>query len=155
MEARRRRDTAPGRQIDVGAHVLAARAKSKIDSLRQNLSYVQDLNMHLVASLQKNGIRSERTVDTRFASPYVTSICLRDFSAHQLTDELSDNSICVSTGSACSSHNLKPSRVLTALGLSKCQINSTIRISFSEQNSRSEIDELVSVIRMLRSRISV
>lgn len=142
----------PGTSDDVGAHILACRAKSKIDSLKPNFAYLQDLNYYLLESLQKNELYAKRNVDANLASPYVTSLCLRDFSAHQLTDELSDHSICVSTGSACSSQNIKPSRVLTALGLSKSEINSTIRISFSEQNSRSEIDEFVAVIRMLRTQ---
>lgn len=45
-----------------------------------------------------------------------------------------ENMMCISAGSACRSLELKPSRVLKAMGLSDSDAYSSIRISFSEDN---------------------
>ena len=47
--------------------------------------------------------------------------------------------LCISAGSACRSHESKPSRVLLAIGLSEDDARSTVRISFSELNEVNEI----------------
>lgn len=62
--------------------------------------------------------------------------------------------IYTSTGSACSSHTLEPSHVLSALGLTRLQINSSIRISISKYTTKEEIDYLLEkldyVVKKLR-----
>ena len=57
---------------------------------------------------------------------------------------LEDKGFCVSSGSACSKG--KKSGVLQALGYSDKEADSAIRISFSHENSESEVKELVSAI---------
>ncbi len=57
------------------------------------------------------------------------------------------NKICSSTGSACSSHNLKPSHVLKAIGVSPMNLNSSIRLSLSKDNTEKEIDYVIETLR--------
>ncbi len=57
---------------------------------------------------------------------------------------LSEQDICVSTGSACMTG--EPSHVLKAIGLSDDEIDCSLRLSFNENNSFSEIDTIVKVI---------
>lgn len=47
--------------------------------------------------------------------------------------------ICVSAGSACQSHESKPSHVLTAMGLTAEEARSSIRVSFSRMNTVDEV----------------
>ena len=47
--------------------------------------------------------------------------------------------ICVSAGSACSSHSKHISSALVGFGLSETEADSTIRVSFSEYNTEDEI----------------
>ena len=59
---------------------------------------------------------------------------------------LSAEGICISNGSACSSHAKHPSRALTAFGLRQDEIECSIRVSFSAENTREEVDRFVEVL---------
>ena len=50
------------------------------------------------------------------------------------------NGIEVSTGSACSSGSLQPSSTLTAIGMDKEDMHSCIRMSFSGNETKEELD---------------
>ncbi len=47
--------------------------------------------------------------------------------------------ICVSAGSACSSASIKPSHVLTAMGLTEDEVRSSIRFSFGKNNTEADV----------------
>ena len=55
--------------------------------------------------------------------------------------------IAVSTGSACSSGSLETSHVLTAIGLPPEVAQGTIRFSFGTNNTKEEIDYVVSILK--------
>ena len=59
---------------------------------------------------------------------------------------LEDKGIYISAGSACSSHKRKPSATLSAMGMSNAQIENTVRISFSEENTFEEVDYCLEVL---------
>ena len=76
------------------------------------------------------------------ASPYINSFTIIGISAKDLITLLDMDGIQISAGSACSSGENKPSRVLKALGLSDSEARSTIRISIDENNDKEGIDYL-------------
>jgi cysteine desulfurase len=59
---------------------------------------------------------------------------------------LSSKGICVSSGSACSSHSQKTSSALLAFGLTPKAADCTIRVSLCRYNEKSEIDALVAAL---------
>lgn len=77
-------------------------------------------------------------------SPYINSFTIMGISAKDLITLLDMDGIQISAGSACSSGENKPSRVLKALGLSDAEARSTIRISIDENNDKEGIDYLCS-----------
>ena len=59
--------------------------------------------------------------------------------AESLVVLLGTRGICVSAGSACTSHEQKPSHVLTNVGLTEHNARESVRISFSRMNRLSEV----------------
>lgn len=62
--------------------------------------------------------------------------------------------ICASAGSACTSGSSKPSHVLSSIGLSDELAQSSLRVTFGEDNTKEDVDYLVEslceIIRKLR-----
>lgn len=58
---------------------------------------------------------------------------------------LDSNGICASAGSACRSHESKPSHVLTAMGLTADEARSSVRVSFSKYNTLDEADKAAEI----------
>jgi cysteine desulfurase len=84
-----------------------------------------------------NGNISERLCN-------ITNIC---FSKNDITKILLgiDNLI-VSNGSACSSATIQPSHVLTEMGLSVKEANSSIRFSLGKFNTLDDIEEAINIL---------
>lgn len=59
---------------------------------------------------------------------------------------LDTRGICVSAGSACTSHEAKPSHVLLALGIDEEDIRNSIRFSVSRMNTNKEIIQASKII---------
>lgn len=58
--------------------------------------------------------------------------------AETLVLAMDTRGVCISAGSACTSHESNPSHVLTALGLTDDEARSSVRISFSRMNTEEE-----------------
>ncbi len=61
--------------------------------------------------------------------------------------------IAASTGSACSAHDLKPSHVLTAMGIAPEIAHSSIRITLSKFTTHAEIEKLAKVLPPIVARL--
>lgn len=107
----------------------------KINSIREYaIEKIKELNKEIVLNLPEN------------AAPHIISITLPNIKSETMLHYLSGKGICVSSGSACSSHSNKPSATLIAFGLTPKQADCTIRISLSKYNEKSDIDILVSAL---------
>ncbi len=80
------------------------------------------------------------------ASPYIINLFVPSFMTSQtLVQHLSSNyGICISSGSACAKG--KKSHVLTAMKLGDSVIEHSIRISFSRNSTKEEVDALVKAL---------
>lgn len=72
------------------------------------------------------------------------------FDGKTFMEELDREGICVSMGAACAKGG--PSGTLRAMGLSESEERRTLRISLGTQNTRAEIDRLLSVLTKLFGR---
>jgi cysteine desulfurase len=66
---------------------------------------------------------------------------------------LNSKGIFTSTGSACSSHSLKSSHVLLALGKTPLQANSSVRFSISKYTTEGEIDLVIEELKKIVERL--
>ncbi len=78
-------------------------------------------------------------------TPYILSAAFTGLKSEVLLRFLSEKGIYVSAGSACSSKH-RENRVLKNFGIDDRIADSTLRISFCESNTESEVDELVTAL---------
>ncbi len=87
----------------------------------------------------------ERTQETRIVGnhkrkvPHINMFLVKDCSGESLVLEMDHRGFCISTGSACSSEKMEPSHVLLAMGISKKEAMSSVRISLSPYTTISEV----------------
>ena len=74
-------------------------------------------------------------------APHILPITLTGYKSEVVVRFLSDRGICVSSGSAC--HKGKPSHVFAALKRPKKELDGALRVSFSYDSSREDVDALV------------
>lgn len=79
--------------------------------------------------------------------PGNANISFKNVMGTKLLFELDKYGICASSGSACSTDNLEPSHVLTAIGLDNTLIEGTLRVSFGKDNSIEDVDYLVDKLK--------
>ena len=80
------------------------------------------------------------------ASDYIINVFIPSFMTSQtIVQHLSSEyGICVSNGSACAKG--KKSHVLTAMRLNDSVIDKSIRVSFSRDNTRDDVDAFVKAV---------
>ena len=92
--------------------------------------------------------------DLKHRLPHNLYMCFKGIQGESLMTLLDINKIQVSTGSACTSGDLAPSTTLQAIDINKEDINSCIRITFSGNETKDELDyvcmKLSSNVKLLR-----
>lgn len=76
-------------------------------------------------------------------SPHIISLTIPNIPAQELITLMDLDGVIVSAGSACSSGENIPSRVLKAIGLTDDEARSTIRISFDEYTTEKDVENLI------------
>ena len=80
-------------------------------------------------------------------------MCFKGVQGESLMILLDMNGIQVSTGSACTSNDLQPSSTLAAIGMDKEDINSCIRMTFSGNETKEELDYVCSKLKECVERL--
>ena len=124
------------------AATLASDAKP-----RAEVRALRDRFEALLASLDVtiNGARAERL-------PNTSSVMFRGGDAEGIVIALDLSGIAASTGSACSSGRVEPSKTLLAMGLTAEEAKSTVRFSLSRFTTPTEIDAVVAALTSTLSR---
>jgi len=91
--------------------------------------------------------------DDKKRTPNNLNIMFKNIEGEAILIELSEQGICVSTGSACSSNSLKSSYVLKSLKLDKNFLNSNIRFTLGKYNTKKEIDYTINVLKKTCKRL--
>ena len=70
-----------------------------------------------------------------------------------IVTELDEKGIYISTGSACAAKTLSPSHVLEAIGLNEIQRHGALQFSLSRQNSKKDIDLILTLLPNIVNRL--
>jgi len=107
---------------------------------KEDCKKMQKLKDYFIEKIEKdipevklNGSRKQRLCNN-------INITFKYIEGEALLLRLDDKGIAVSTGSACSSRELKPSHVLTAIGLHPAMAHGSIRFTLSRFTTKEELD---------------
>jgi cysteine desulfurase len=107
-----------------------------LNSLRDKLERTL---LELCPDTRVNGDRENRL-------PNTTNISFEYVEGEAILLRLNEYGICASSGSACTSGSLEPSRVLRAMGVPFTAIHGSIRFSLSRYNTEDEIDKVIEIM---------
>lgn len=115
-------------------------AKNNLESHINKLKELRDFYINQVEekieNIKLNGPRDNRL-------PGNANISFKGVNGSELLLKLDEKGICASAGSACSTGSSSPSHVLTSIGLDSKMAEGTLRVSFSEENSKEDVEYLV------------
>ncbi len=89
----------------------------------------------------------------RDSAPHIISLSVEGVRSEVLLHALEDRQIYVSAGSACSSNKPAKSSVLWAIHVKKEALESTVRISFSPENTLEEVNYCLDALKELVPRL--
>ena len=138
-----------GTQNVPGIIGLKKAAEITFSSREENYKYVEALKKYMIRRLEEiDNIRINSSMGENF-SPYILNVSFIGVRAEVLLHLLEDNNIFVATGSACTSKTsaVKGSYVIKSLGLTKDEVESAIRFSFSKFNTKEEIDKVIEILK--------
>ena len=120
-----------------------AAAAQEFGDLRKKLADVKALRDYTLSRLlELDGIVQNSPDD---ALPYIINVWTSYFRSETMRHYLSDNGVCISSGSACAKG--KKSHVLTAMGLDPKRTDTALRISFSSDSAQSDADALADALK--------
>lgn len=79
--------------------------------------------------------------------PYNLNISFEGIPGYLMVNELNDNNICVTTGSACGDITASPIDVFLENGLTSELAKTSIRITFGHENTVDEIKEVIDIMK--------
>ena len=112
-------------------------------NIDQSIARLCELREYLIERIKSDSVLSEISItDPQSHAPHILNITLPCIKSETALHYLSSLGIYVSSGSACSSNSSHISSALTAYGRSAEEADSSIRISFSPKNEKSDVDAL-------------
>ena len=139
-------DMRSGTENVPGIAGLGVAAKMMYQNFDEKVEHLYQLKERMAEGLSKIDDVVINGMPVREGTPHILSVSFLGIRSEVLLHTLEDRNIYVSAGSACSSHKRKPSATLSAMGMSNAQIENTVRISFSEENTFEEVDYCLEVL---------
>ena len=134
-----------GTENVLGIVAIGVAIKEAMDNMSAKNLHCKTLKDTLLKELNRH--KFDYIVNGEHQIPAICSVSFKGIDGSALATYLDAHDICVSTGSACNSGSMEPSKVLTAFGVPSEYINGTIRFSFGIQNTVAEIKHTVNIIK--------
>ena len=127
-------------------------ASAKRAGAAGDLDYIREMKQRFLAELREalpDGCWRE-TVPSSNASPYIVHLLFsggaQTYQGAILTRIMAKFGASIASGSACDAETGTPSRVLTAMGLSRDEAYAAVRVSFFDQNTPDDAAELARLL---------
>ncbi|OWA36689.1 cysteine desulfurase NifS [Saccharibacillus sp. O16] len=130
---------------NLAAIVGAAKAfRMAAEGLEQRAAKMTKLRQLLIAEVR----RHDRLILTepRFPAPHIVHFTFPGLKSQVILHTLEELGVLVSAQSACAAKTEKPSRVLSAMGLSREHATSGIRLSLGDEHTEEDIRQLVDAL---------
>lgn len=125
---------------------LGVAAKMVYTDFDEKIEHMYQLKERLAEGFLKLPNVRLNGMEIREGAPQILSASFLGVRSEVLLHTLEEKGIYVSAGSACSSHKRKAAGTLSAMGMEAAQRESTLRFSFSEENTFEEVDYVLEVI---------
>ena len=128
---------------------FAVAAREGKAHLKEHLEHMAQINSYARAELTEKvpGLQ----LLTEGGAPHILPVSLVGYKSEVIVRFLSDRGVYVSSGSAC--HKGKPSHVYAALKLPKPVQDGVLRISFSYDTTREDVDGLVTALQAAQQQL--
>ena len=137
----------PGTEATAQIAAFAAACRAWGERGAEYRAHMAELKKYALETLKERVPDLE--VITPGDAPHICAISLPGYPSEMVVRALNDRGVCVSSGSAC--HRGKPSHVFAALGLPKRTLMGVLRVSFSPDSTRNEVDALAEGLAAIRT----
>ena len=145
-------DNVPG---IAGMGIAAKEVYAHLDENEARLFELKDYMRHELLTLEGVTVHG---LNGKESAPHIVNASFAGVGSEVLLHALEERGIYISAGSACSTHKKSKSPTLEAIGSSKEDAEASVRFSFSEENTKEEVDitiqalkELLPVLRRYRA----
>lgn len=132
---------------------LGRAAQFAMDHLQEENSRVKALRDRLETELLKSIPNTMINGDAKNRLPNTSNLSFEYVEGESILMLLSDEGICASSGSACTSGSLQPSHVLRAMGVPFTAAHGSIRFSLSIYNSDADVDHVIATLPPIIQRL--
>ncbi len=127
--------------------------KGGIDFIQKKSEEIKILRDHLENRILKEISHVKLTASENPRLTNTSSLILDQVDGETLLMNLDIKGYAVSTGAACSSGNPEPSPVLLAMGLTREEAQTSLRISLGWENSLKEVDQFIDDLKISVQKI--
>ena len=138
----------PGTENTAAAYGFALAAEKHLNTMESEYDRILRLKEYMIGELKSLPGAQLIPPEKAPCSPYIAMLSFPPIPGEILVRILKDRDIMISTGSACSSKHPKKTRVLEYMDIPPEWRSSSIRISMGRQTRQSDIDNLISVMKI-------
>lgn len=135
----------------LGIAAFGEAAREGFSNFAARRAHLAGLREYAIGRLGELPVRVNKP--TGACAPHIVNLTLPDIKSETMLHELSRSGICVSQGSACSTHAKSVSSALLSFGLPVSEAECSLRLSFGHQNTTQEIDLMIDAMRSALDRL--
>lgn len=139
--------------LNVAGIVGLGKAVELVKKEQKNIVKFKKLKEKLIKGVKKLVPDVKINGHTEKSAPFHINFSFKNIEGESIMLMLDLEGISVSTGSACASGSLKPSHVLSAIGVDPEIAHGSIRISLGKYNTEAEIDKFLKVIPAIINKL--